>query len=157
MKKNADYKKIIAHNRRVRYDYFIDEVIETGIVLTGSEVKSLRSNNASISESYADVEKGYIVLINAFIPEYKPAKFFSHEPRRTRKLLLHKKQIKKLIGLLKIKGMTLVPVSIYFNNKNLVKVELGVVRGKKEYDKRASLKEEDWKRQKARVMKGDYK
>ena len=157
MKKNADYKKIIAHNRRVRYDYFIDEVIETGIVLTGSEVKSLRSNNASISESYADVEKGCIVLINTFIPEYKPAKFFSHEPRRVRKLLLHKKQVKKLIGLLKIKGMTLVPVSIYFNNKNLVKVELGVVRGKKEYDKRASIKEDDWKRQKARVMKGDYK
>ena len=157
MKKNADYKKIIAHNRRVKYDYFIDEVIETGIVLTGSEVKSLRSNNASISESYADVEKGCIVLINAFIPEYKPAKFFTHEPRRVRKLLLHKKQVKKLIGLLKIKGMTLVPVSIYFNNKNLVKVELGVVRGKKEYDKRASIKEDDWKRQKARVMKGDYK
>lgn len=156
MKKNADYKKIIAHNRRVKFDYFIDETLEAGIVLTGSEVKSLRINNASISESYANVEKDEIVLINAFIPEYKQAKFFNHEARRIRKLLLHKKQIKKLLGLIKIKGVTIVPVSLYFNNKNLVKLELGIVRGKKEYDKRESIKKEDWKRQKARAMKGDY-
>ena len=155
MRKDPLYKKIIASNRRAKYDYFIEEVLEVGIILTGSEVKSLRANNASITESYADAEKGEIVLINSFIPEYPQAKFFNHAPRRTRKLLLHKKQIKKLIGLIKIKGVTLVPITIYFNHINMVKIELGIVKGKKEHDKRESIKQEDWKRQKARVMKGD--
>jgi SsrA-binding protein len=154
VRKPLDYKKNIAQNRRARYDYFIDEVLEVGIVLTGTEVKSLRKNEVSISESHAMVDNGEIFLVNANIPEYDKANQFNHYPRRPRKLLLRKKDIKKLIGLVQRKGCTLVPVSMYFNYKNLAKVELGVARGKKEHDKRETIKQADWQRQKARVLKG---
>lgn len=153
-RKTEDFKKIISQNRRARYDYFIDDVLEAGIVLSGTEVKSLRCNAASITESYAEVKETELFLVNAYIPEYEKASTSNHYPRRPRKLLLHKRQIKKLLGLLKSKGTTLVPLSIYFNKQNRAKVELAVVRGKKLYDKRETIKQEDWKRQKARVMKG---
>ncbi len=148
------YKKNIAQNRKARYDYFLDEILEAGIVLTGTEVKSLRNNEVSIAEAHALVDNGEIFLVNANIPEYDKANQFNHYPRRPRKLLLRKKDIKKLIGLVQRKGCTLVPVSMYFNHKNIAKVELAVARGKKEHDKRESIKQADWKRQKARVLKG---
>ncbi len=149
----SDYKKVIVHNRRAKYDYFIDEVFEAGIVLVGSEVKSLRANDVNINDAYVNHEDGQIVLINAYIPEYDKAQAFNHFPRRTRKLLLHKRQIKKLVGMLKTKGVTIVPISIYFNNKNIAKVEIALVRGKKEFDKRETIKQKDWNRQKARILK----
>lgn len=148
-----DYKKIVAQNRRARHDYFIDEVIEAGIVLVGTEAKSLRGHECNINDAYASVEKGEAVLINAYIPEYKQGNRFNHFPRRTRKLLLHASQIRKLIGILKVKGTSIVPLSIYFNHKNIAKVELAVVRGKKEYDKREAIKQEEWKREKSRILK----
>lgn len=150
----SNYKKNIAQNRRARYDYFLDEVMEAGIVLTGTEVKSLRNNEASIAESHAVVDGDEIYLVNANIPEYDKANRFNHYPRRPRKLLLRKKVIRRLIGLVQRKGCTLVPVSMYFNYKNIAKVELAVARGKKEHDKRETIKQADWKRQKARVLKG---
>lgn len=150
--KPKDYKKVIVVNRKARYEYFIDETFEAGIVLVGSEAKSLRNNDVNIGDSYADCENGEVVLINSYIPEYSKAFAYNHSPRRTRKLLLRKRQIKKLVGALKTKGVTIVPLSIYFNNKNLAKVEIALVRGKKEYDKRQSIKEADWKRDKARIM-----
>lgn len=154
-KKPIEQKRMVALNRRARYDYFILETLEAGIVLSGSEVKSLRCNNTSITESHAYEEGGEVFLMNVHIPEYGKASHFSHYPKRPRKLLLHKREIKKIIGLLKTKGITLVPLSIYFNRKNLAKVELAVVKGKKEYDKRETIKAEEWKRQKARLMKGN--
>lgn len=155
VKKITDHMRTIAQNRRARYDYFILETFESGIVLSGSEVKSLRNSNISITESHAYEEGEEVFLINLHIPEYGKASHFSHYPKRPRKLLLHKKEIKKIIGLLKTKGITLVPLSIYFNKKNLAKIELAVVKGKKEYDKRETIKQEEWKRQKARLMKGN--
>ncbi len=154
-RKATDYKKVVVHNRKAKHEYFIDEVFEAGIVLVGSEAKSLRGHDVNINDAYVDHEKGELVLINSYIPEYNKANSFNHFPRRTRKLLLHKKQIKKLIGMLKIKGVTIVPLSIYFNHKNIAKAEIAVVRGKKEYDKRESIKQADWNRQKARILKGE--
>ncbi len=148
------YKKNIAQNRRARYDYFLDEILEAGIVLTGTEVKSLRNNDVSIAEAHALVDNGEIFLVNANIPEYDKANQFNHYPRRPRKLLLHKKDVKRLIGFVQRKGCTLVPVSMYFNHKNIAKVELAVARGKKAHDKRESIKQAEWNRQKARVLKG---
>ncbi|MCE2992250.1 MAG: SsrA-binding protein SmpB [Candidatus Jidaibacter sp.] len=148
-----DYKKVIVYNRKAKYDYFIDETLEAGIVLVGSEAKSLRAHDVNINDAYVDHENGAMMLINSYIPEYdKAATAFNHSPRRTRKLLLHKRQIKKLIGMIKTKGVTIVPLSVYFNNKNIAKLEIAVVRGKKEYDKRESIKQADWKREKARIM-----
>lgn len=153
-RKPDDYKKVIVNNRKAKHDYFIDEVFEAGIVLVGSEVKSLRAHDVNINDAYVSHENGQIVLINAYIPEYDKANNYNHFPRRTRKLLLHKRQIKKLIGMLKTKGVTIVPLSIYFNHKNMAKVEIAVVRGKKEYDKREAIKQADWNREKARILKG---
>jgi SsrA-binding protein len=152
--RDPNYKKVIALNRRAKFEYFIEETLEAGIVLTGPEVKSLRINGANINDSYATVLEGEIYLINSHIKEYKSASKFNYEEtRRPRKLLLHTKQMKKLIGLVQKKGQTLVPLSIYFNNKNLVKIELGVVTGKKLHDKRESLKQADWQREKAQILK----
>lgn len=148
-RKPANFKQIAAQNRKAHYDYFIDEVMEAGIVLTGTEVKSIRENKASINEAFAEVKDGEAYLINANIPEYNKVKFTTHYPRAPRKLLLHKKQIKKLIGYVQKKGFTLVPLSIYFNNTGRLKVELAVVRGKKDYDKRETIKQRDWDRRKA--------
>lgn len=143
----------IAQNRRAHFDYFIEDTFEAGIMLTGSEVKSLRGGKSSLNDSYADAEEGEIFLVNAYIPEYKGANRFNHETRRPRKLLLHKKQISRIIGALKTKGITLVPISLYFNDRGRIKLELGVGKGKKLYDKRSTEKDRDWKREKSRVLK----
>ncbi len=142
----------IALNRRARYDYFITDEMEAGIVLTGSEVKSLRNGRASIAESYATENKGEIYLINAHIPEYAPANRFNHEPKRHRKLLLHRREINRIIGALQRKGVTLIPLEMFFNEKGIAKLKLGLATGKKKHDKRESEKNRDWQRQKARIM-----
>ena len=147
--------KTIAENRRARFDYFIDDVVEAGIMLTGTEVKSLRNGRANIAESYAAVEGSEIVLINADIPPYSGGNRFNHEPRRHRKLLLHRKQIGKLIGAVQREGRTIIPLKLYWNEKGLAKLEIGLAKGKKLHDKRETSAERDWQRDKARLMKGD--
>ena len=146
-------RKLIAENRRARYDYFIESTLEAGLQLTGTEVKSLRIGRANIAESYAAVEGREIVLINANIPEYGPANRFNHEPKRPRKLLLHRKEIDKLIGAVQRDGRTLAPLKLYFNDKGRVKLELALATGKKAHDKRATIAERDWKREQGRLMR----
>ena len=145
--------KPIAENRRARFDYFIEETFEAGIMLTGTEVKSLRTDRANITESYAAVEGREIVLINADIPPYGHANRFNHEPRRHRKLLLHRRQIDKLIGAVQRDGRTMVPLKLYWNDKGLAKLEIGLAKGKKNHDKRETEAARDWQRDKARLMK----
>lgn len=149
---------VIAKNKKAYFDYEIIEEYEAGMVLCGSEVKSLRINGCSIVDSHADLrsESGSeeLFLVNLNIPEYKNAKNYNHKPRRERKLLLHKREIKKLIGKIKQKGFTLIPLIIYFNTKGIVKVKVGLGRGKNKADKRETIKEREWKREKAREMKG---
>jgi SsrA-binding protein len=145
--------RFVAQNRRARHDYFIDETVEAGIVLEGSEVKSLRGSQASIAESYAGEMQGEIYLFNAYIPIYKAANRFNHEERRPRKLLLHRKERDKLLGSVKREGVTLVPLSVYFNARGIAKVEIGLARGKKKQDKRAAERDKDWQREKARTLR----
>ena len=145
--------KLVAENRRARFDYFIEDTLEAGIALTGTEVKSLRNGRANIAESYAAVEGREIVLVNANIPEYGPANRFNHEPRRPRKLLLHRRQIDKLIGAVQREGRTLAPLRLYFNDKGRVKLELALATGKKAHDKRATIAERDWKREQGRLLR----
>jgi SsrA-binding protein len=145
--------KLIAENRRARYDYFLEETFEAGLMLTGTEVKSLRVGRANIAESYASVENGEIVLINADIPPYGHANRFNHEPRRHRKLLLHKKQISKLIGAVQREGRTIIPTKLYWNEKGLAKLELALAKGKQTHDKRQATAERDWQRDKARLLR----
>jgi SsrA-binding protein len=144
---------LIADNRRARYDYFIEESLEAGLALLGSEVKSLRNGRANIAESYAAIEGDEIVLINAHIPEYGPANRFNHEPRRPRKLLLHRKQIGKLIGAVQRDGRTLIPLRLYWDEKGRAKLELALAKGKKTHDKRATEADRDWKREQGRLMR----
>ena len=151
--KSAPGGPLAAQNRRARRDYAVEETFEAGLVLTGTEVKSLRAGQASVAESYAGDEGGELFLFNAHIPEYRAAGHFGHEPRRPRKLLLKKRQITKLIGAVRRRGMTLVPLSIFFNPRGIAKVELALARGRRLYDKRAAVKDRDWKRQKERVMR----
>jgi SsrA-binding protein len=151
-----DKKKIVAENRRARFDYAIDETFETGIALTGTEVKSLRFGEGSIAESYAEVKNGEVWLVNSNVPEFSHGNRFNHEPKRARKLLLHRRQVDRLQGAVERKGMTLVPLSIYFNGRGRAKVELALAKGKNTADKRATIKERDWKREQARIMR-DYK
>jgi len=146
-------KKILVQNRRVRHDFFIDEIFEAGIVLTGSEIKSLRQGKASLVDCFADNSGDELFLKNSYIPEYDKANQFSHEPRRHRKLLLHGREIRKIIGRITQKGYTAVPLSIYLNSKNRAKVELALAHGKKDYDKRESIKEREWKKDQARLMR----
>lgn len=144
----------VAQNRKARHDYFIEETFEAGIVLAGSEVKSLRTGKANITDGYAGEMEGELYLFNAYIPEYTYSPgVFNHMPRRPRKLLMHKREIQKLLGRVTIKGETLVPLSIYFNQRNIAKVLLGLARGKKQHDKRQTEKERDWKREQSRIMK----
>jgi SsrA-binding protein len=143
----------VAQNRRARHDYFIDDTIEAGLQLTGSEVKSLRHGRGSINEAYAAEQGGEFWLINAHIPEYAPARTFGHAPRRHRKLLLHRREIERLIGAVRREGVTLVPLSLYFNPRGIAKMRIGLARGKRKVDKRESEKARDWQRQKARVMR----
>jgi SsrA-binding protein len=145
--------KLIAENRRARFDYFLEDRMEAGISLMGTEVKSLREGRANIAESYAAVEGDEIVLVNAYIPEYAPASRFNHEPRRPRKLLLHRKQINRLLGAVQREGRTIIPVRLYWNEKGRAKLELALAKGKKIYDKRASEAERDWKRDQGRLMR----
>lgn len=147
--------KTIAENRRARFDYFIEDTVEAGIMLTGTEVKSLRNGRANIAESYAAVEGNDIVLVNADIPPYSGGNRFNHEPRRPRKLLLHRKQIGKLIGAVQREGRTIIPTKLYWNEKGIAKLEIGLAKGKKLHDKRETSAERDWQRDKARLMKGD--
>ena len=146
-------RKEVARNRRARHEYMIEETLEAGLMLTGSEVKSLREGRASISESYAGDEKGDLALINAHIPEYKPAEPFNHEPRRVRRLLVHRKERDKLLGMIRREGYTIVPMSLYFNDRGIAKLEIGLARGKKMADKRQDVKKRDWERQKARLLR----
>ena len=148
-----DKKKIVAENRRARFDYAVDTTYEAGIVLTGTEVKSLRFGEGSIAESYAEVKGEEVFLVNANIPEFSHGNRFNHEPKRPRKLLLHAREIEKFVGAVERKGMTLIPLSIYFNSRGRAKVELALARGKQTHDKRQSIKERDWKRDKARLMR----
>ena len=147
-------ERAAAQNRKARHDYFINERVEAGLVLVGTEVKALREGRGNITESYAGEKGGEIFLFNAYIPEYGPASRFNHEPRRPRKLLLHKREARKLIGAAARKGVTLVPLSIYFNDRGRAKVELALATGKKQHDKRDTIKERDWNRQKQRLMRG---
>ena len=152
-KKKEDSFKIIADNRKARYAYAIGETLETGIMLTGSEVKSLRSGKTTIGESYAHAKDGELWLVNAYIPEYTQASRFNHEPKRTRKLLVHKRELSKLASAIQREGMTLIPLKMYFNAKGKVKLELGVAKGKKLHDKRETEKQRDWQRDKARLLR----
>ncbi|MBP6951154.1 MAG: SsrA-binding protein SmpB [Alphaproteobacteria bacterium] len=146
-------KKVVAVNKRARFDYFIEETVEAGIVLYGSEVKSLRQGKGSIAESYASDENNEIFLINAFIPEYDEAARFNHEPKRHRKLLVRRRQMDHFIASVRRKGMTLVPLSLYFNERGIAKLELGLASGKKKADKRSTEKARDWQREKGRLMR----
>lgn len=145
--------KLVAENRRARFNYEIEDTIEAGIVLTGSEVKSLRTGKANIAESYASNERGELYLINAHIAEYAGASRFGHEPTRHRKLLLRKKEMARLLGAVQRQGMALVPLRLYFNARGIAKLLLGLGRGKKVHDKRETEKKRDWQRQKSRLMR----
>jgi SsrA-binding protein len=145
--------KIAADNRKARHNYFIEDVVEAGIMLTGTEVKSLRGGKATIGESYAHPKDGEIFLVNSYIPEYTEGNRFNHEPRRVRKLLLRRNQIAKLSAAVEREGMTLVPLKIIFNAKGRAKVELGLAKGKKLHDKRDTEKKRDWEREKGRLMR----
>ena len=145
--------KLVADNRKARFHYAIGEVFEAGIVLTGSEVKSMRAGKTSIAESYATSRDGELWLLNSNISEYKQAGRFNHEPKRPRKLLLHRKQINKLMGAVDRDGMTLIPLKLYFNERGRAKLLLAIAKGKKLHDKRESEKKRDWGREKGRLMR----
>lgn len=145
--------KLAAQNRKARHDYLIEDTLEAGIVLVGTEVKSLREGHASITEAFAREKAGEIFLFNAHIPEYGAARHFGHEPRRPRKLLLHRREIRKLIGAVRREGMTLVPLSIFFTKRGFAKVALALARGKQKADKRAADRDREWSRQKSRLMR----
>ena len=152
-KKDGRARRVIAENRKARYNYEIIETFEAGIALEGSEVKSLREGKANIAESYASPEDGELYLINSSIQEYKQANRFNHEERRPRKLLMHKREIARLIGATEREGMTLVPLRLYFNDRGIAKVELALAKGRKLHDKREAEKARDWQRQKARLLR----
>lgn len=149
---NKNYK-VIAENRRARFDYAIEDDIEVGIILQGSEVKSLRVNNSNIAESYAEVKDGELWLVNSYIAPYEQAKTWGHEERRRRKLLASKRELGKMWSATQRDGMTLVPVVLYFNHKGYVKLKLGIAKGKKNHDKRATEAKRDWGRQKQRLLR----
>lgn len=152
-KKPDDGRKLVAENRRARFDYLIEDTIEAGIQLVGTEVKALRGGRANIAESYASTDKGELWLINATIPEYPPAGQFNHEPRRPRKLLVRSKELKKLAGAVEREGRTLAPLKLYFNARGIAKLEIALAKGKKAHDKRAATKDREWKRQQSRLLR----
>lgn len=153
----APPRRAVAQNRKAFHDYAIEEKIEAGIVLAGTEVKSLRDGRANLSDAYAGEMQGELYLFNAYIPAYRQASHFNHETRRPRKLLVHRKERNKLFGAVQRDGYTLVPLQIYFNPRGMAKVEIGLGKGKKTYDKRASIKDRDWQRQKERLFRKDQK
>jgi len=149
-----DTGRMAAQNRRARHDYFIEDTVEAGIVLVGTEVKSLRTGQASIAEAFAREMNGELFLINAHIPEYRQAhRLLQHEVKRPRKLLLHRREMGKLMGSIKREGITIVPLSVFFNGRGIAKVELGLAKGKRKEDKREADKARDWQRDKARLMR----
>ena len=152
-KKNDPNYKVIAENRRARFDYAIESDLEVGIILTGSEVKSLRTGQSNIADSYASVEGGELWLINSYIAPYRQAGVFGHEERRRRKLLVSRRELSRLWQAVGREGMTLVPIVMYFNHRGIVKLKLGVAKGKKLADKRATEARRDWNRQKQRLLK----
>ena len=151
-KQNPNYK-VVAENRRARYDYAIEDDIECGIMLLGSEVKSLRAGGSNIADSYAAVEQGELWLVNGYIAPYKQAKTWGHEERRRRKLLVNRRELAKLWAATQREGMTLVPLVLYFNHKGIAKIKLGIAKGKKTHDKRATEAKRDWQRQKSRLLR----
>jgi SsrA-binding protein len=148
-----DKQKIVADNRRAKFDYAIEDKFEAGLQLQGTEVKALRAGEGSIGESYAEIRDGQCWLVNANIPEFSHGNRNNHEPKRPRKLLLHQREISKLLGAVERKGMTLVPMSIYFNSRGRAKVELALAKGRQAHDKRDYIKDRDWQRDKARIMR----
>jgi SsrA-binding protein len=142
-----------AQNRRARHDYLIEDTLEAGLVLFGTEVEMLRTGQASINEAYANEEGGELFLVNANIPEYPASAHFNHPPRRPRKLLLHRKEMNRLMGAIRREGVTVVPLSIYFNERGRAKVELGLAKGKRKEDRRAAERDRDWQRSRARIMR----
>ncbi|MEH3119186.1 MAG: SsrA-binding protein SmpB [Methylorubrum populi] len=146
-------RRVVADNRSARFHYAIEDTLEAGIALTGTEVKSLRGGKATIGESYAGPSGNDLMLFNAYIPEYLEANRFNHDTKRPRRLLLHRRQINKLIGATQRQGYTVIPLKIYFNDKGRAKVELGLGKGKQLHDKRESVKQRDWQRDKARLMR----
>jgi SsrA-binding protein len=151
--KSEPHFKVVADNRKARFNYEIGERFEAGIVLTGSEVKSLRVGKATIAESYADARGGEIWLVNANIPEYQQAGRFNHSPKRPRKLLLHEREINKLAGAVDREGMTVVPLKLYFNERGRAKLEIALAKGKKLHDKREALKRRSWERERGRLLR----
>ena len=152
-KKKDPENRVVADNRKARHNYFIESTLEAGLQLMGSEVKSLRSGKATIGESYAQAKDGEIFLINAYIPEYTMANRFNHEPRRPRKVLVHRAQANRLAQAVQREGMTLIPLRLYFNPRGIAKLELGIARGKKLHDKRQSEKERSWQRDRGRLIR----
>ena len=151
--KHSPQRKIIAENRKARFNFEILDTLEAGLVLTGTEVKSLRANQANIAESYASFENGEFWLINSYIPEYTQANRFNHEPRRLRKLLVNRREMSRLFNSVSREGMTVVPLKLYFNDRGRAKLELALARGKKTHDKRETEKKRDWNREKARLLR----
>ena len=145
--------KVVAENRRARFEYFLEDFFEAGIVLTGTEVKSLRAGDGSIAESYAEVKDGEVWLVNANVPEFSHGNRFNHEPKRPRKLLLHQREIEKMRAAVAREGRTLIPLSVYFNPQGRAKGELALAKGKKLHDKRDTEKARDWKREQGRLMR----
>ena len=152
-RQNEPGRRLVAHNRRAFYDYAVEERFEAGLVLTGTEVKSLREGKATIGEAHAGEMGGEMWLFNAYIQEFHGGNRFNHEPRRPRKLLLRRREVDKLFGAVRREGMTLVPISLYFNKEGWAKIEIGLGKGKKAYDKRAATKERDWQREKLRIVR----
>lgn len=150
---NAGAKRIAAQNRRARRDFLIEDTFEAGLVLTGSEVKSLRAGRASIGEAYVAERSGELFLQGAHIPEYAAATYNNHQPRRLRKLLVHRRELAKLVGQVRRQGYTLVPLSIYFNERGRAKLEVGLARGRRKADKRESIKSRDWERRKSKLIR----
>lgn len=148
-----DKKKIVAENRRARFEYFLEEFFEAGLALTGTEVKALRGGEGSIAESYAEVKDGEVWLVNANVPEYNFGNRFNHEPKRPRKLLLRARQIEKMRHSVSREGMTLIPLMVYFNSEGRAKVEIALAKGKKLHDKRETSKQRDWKRDQQRILR----
>lgn len=153
-KKKKKTDNVAAQNRKARHNYAIEDNFEAGLMLFGSEVKSLRAGHGSITEAYAGEQDGELYLLNSYIPEYANASHENHESRRPRKLLMHKREIEKLLAAVNRKGMSLIPLKIYFNSRGIAKVDLGLGRGKQKADKRAAIKDRDWKRDKSRLMRG---
>ena len=153
-KSQKSSSNVAARNRKARHNYFIESTLEAGLVLFGTEVKSLRNGRSSIEESYATEQEGELYLVNSYIPSYDAGADLQHGPRRPRKILLHKKEMNRLVDNVSREGMAIVPLSLYFNSRGIAKVELGLAKGKRKYEKRASLKEREWKRTQNRLLRG---